>query len=130
MITAEISHLAAACYFVLSAGAAWILCEGGSGVGTDRWGRNIYLVPAVLAWLLFWGWLGNSFAGAGRMPDAAGYNIAAGLGIPFGTFAYWVYRRYIAPRARGPNENGRSRTLYLSSRPKSWLRRLVCRAHR
>ena len=130
MITAEISLLAGACYFALSAGAAWILCEGGSGVGTDRWDRNIYLVPAVLAWLLFWGWLGHSFAGAGRIPDVAEYNAAAALGIPVGMFGYWAYRHYISPRARGPNEGGRSKTLYLSSRPKSWLRRLFKSAHR
>ncbi len=130
MNTAEISFLAAACYFVLSAGATWIFCEGGSGVGTDRWNRNIYLVLAVLVWLFFWGWLGNTLAGAGSLPDADEYNAAAGLGVPCGMLAYWTYRQYISPRAKGPNENGRSKTLYPSSRPKSWLKRLFRSAPR
>jgi hypothetical protein len=117
-----------ACIETLSKG--YVFRGQGHGVGTDRWNRNIYLVPAVLAWLFFWGWLANSIAGADRMPDAAEYNAAAGLGIPFGMLAYWAYRQYVSPRAKGPIENGRSKTLYLSSRPKSWLRRLFRSAHR
>ena len=93
--------VAAMGYFLSVAGFVGLLCERASDWKTPRWGsgaRAFGLVLGAIAWFA----IGES--GSGRLIGVTGgipeqYAWFAISGIVGGILGYWIFRRYISPRA-------------------------------
>jgi hypothetical protein len=127
-VNSEISVAAAACYLLWSFGATWLLCERGSDWGTERWGngtRAMLLLGGAFAWIVLFAFFGNHFAKVDRLPDEGPYMLAAVTGVPTGILGYWIYRRFLFPRARQPNDGEPSVERSPSGRRPSLLDKLL-----
>ena len=93
------------CYFLAMLSVGWIICERSSDWETERWGNQVratLLIFSAIALVCFWIFLGNLILGVNKMPQNDAYVAAVVLGAILGPIVYWVYRKYLFPRAPVP----------------------------